>query len=286
MDDTLIVTVFVVIDELLQAFDHHDHPLTQVPDAEVLTVAVVAAAAFQNHHERALQMLLRLGYLSGHLSVSRFNRRLHALGWWLDELLAVLAAVFTRLEVFFAIDSFPIPACERARGERCRKVRGKAYYGYIAAKRRYFYGWRLHLVVTSTGIPVNVVLMPASIGDLAPVHELLLGLPAGSCADGDKAYNSAKDEQSILDDTGVRLVPLRKKNMVPNDWVDRQHLHALRSRVETVGSQLAAMGIERLHARTTAGVEIKVLASLVAVAWKNIIANASPLACDILMADN
>ena len=45
MDDTLIVTVFVVIDELLQAFDHHDHPLTQVPDAEVLTVTVVAAAA-------------------------------------------------------------------------------------------------------------------------------------------------------------------------------------------------------------------------------------------------
>ena len=286
MNDTLIVTVFVVIDELLQAHDHQDHPLTQVPDAEVLTVAVVAAAAFQNHHERALQMLLRLGYLSGHLSVSRFNRRLHALGWWLSALLEVIAAVFARHEVHFAIDSFPIPACERARGERCRKVRGKAYYGYIAAKRRYFYGWRLHLVVTSLGIPVNVVLMPASIGDLSPVHELLFGLPAASCADGDKAYNSAKDEGSLLAETGVRLVPLRKKNMQPNDWLDRQHLFPLRSRVETVGSQLAAMGIERLHARTTAGIELKVLASLVAVAWKNILANATPLACDILMADN
>lgn len=286
MDDTLIVTVFVVIDEVLQAFDHHDHRLAQVPDAEVLTVAVIAAAAFQNHHERALQMLLRLGYLSGHLSVSRFNRRLHALSWWLAYLLEVIADVFTRHEVHFAIDSFPVSACERARGERCRKVRGKEYYGYIAAKRRIFYGWRLHLVVTATGIPVNVVLLPASIEDLAPVHDLLLGLPAGSCVDGDKAYNSAKDEHSILDDTGVRLVPLRKKNMRPNDWLDRQHLFPLRSRVETVGSQLAAMGIERLHARTTTGVEIKVLASLVAVAWKNILANASPLACDILMADN
>jgi hypothetical protein len=284
MNDTLIVTVFVVIDELLQAFDHHDHPLTHVPDAEVLTVAVVAAAAFQNHHERALQMLLRLGYLSGHLSVSRFNRRLHALGWWLAHLLEVIAEVFTRHEVYFAIDSFPVPACERARGERCRKVRGKAYYGYIAAKRRYFYGWRLHLVVTSTGIPVNVVLMPASIGDLSPVHELLFGLPVASCADGDKAYNSANDEHSLLVETGVRLVPLRKKNMTPNDWVDRQHLFPLRSRIETVGSQLAAMGIERLHARTTAGVEIKVLASLVAVAWTNILANATPLAFDFLMA--
>jgi hypothetical protein len=284
MDDLLIVTVFVVIDELLQAFDHHAHPLIQVPDAEVLTVAVVAAAAFQNHHERALQVLSRLGYLSGHLSVSRFNRRLHALGWWFDELLAVIATVFTRYEVLFAIDSFPVPACERARGKRCRKVRGKEYYGYIAAKRQHFYGWRLHLVVTSTGIPVNVVLMPASIHDLSPVHELLFGLPAGSCADGDKAYNSGKDEYSLLAETGVRLVPLHKKNMPSNDWLDRQHLFPLRSRIETVGSQLAAMGIERLHARTTAGIELKVLASLVALAWKNILANASPLACDILMA--
>ena len=171
-----------------------------------------------------------------------------------------------------------------ARAERCRKVCGKEYYGYIAAKREHFYGWRLHLVVTSLGIPVNVVLLPASIHDLTPVHELLYGLPTASCADGDKAYNSAKDEHSILDETGVRLVPLRKKTMEPNDWLDRQHLFPLRSRIETVGSQLAAMGIERLHARTTTGVELKVLASLVAVAWKNILANATPLACDILMA--
>ena len=42
--------------------------------------------------------------------------------------------------------------------------------------------------------------------------------------------------------------------------------------------------VERLHARTTAGVELKVLASLEAVAWTNILANATPLAFDILMA--
>jgi hypothetical protein len=285
MNDTVIVTVFVVLDEVMQAAGHRDHPLARVPDAEVLTVAVVAAAYFQNHHERALQMLLRLGYLSGHLSVSRFNRRLHALGDWLVHLLDLLGELFTCGEVLFAIDSLPVPACERARGERCRKVRGKEYYGYIAAKRRYFYGWRLHLVVTAYGIPVTVLLLPASLGDLTPVHELLYGLPAGACADGDKAYNSAKDEAALLAETGVRLVPLRKKRMVPNDWADRQHLHPLRARSETVGSQLAAMGIERLHARTTTGVELKVAASLVAVAWTNILANAIPLAFQLLQAN-
>lgn len=61
---------------------HESRPLAQASDAEVLTVAIVAAKYFQNHYERALCVMSECGYLSGQLSVSRFNRRLHALGDW------------------------------------------------------------------------------------------------------------------------------------------------------------------------------------------------------------
>ena len=57
---------------------HRSHELAQVPDSEVLTVAVVAAKYFQNHHERALCVLREAHYLSGRLDLSRFNRRLRA----------------------------------------------------------------------------------------------------------------------------------------------------------------------------------------------------------------
>ena len=285
MDDTFIVTVFLALADLLAAAGHRDHVLARVSDAEVLTVAVVAAASFGNHHERALQVLVRLGYLSGPLSVSRFNRRLHALGHWLGAMLTGIAELFMRHEVEFVLDSLPVPACERARADRCRKVQGKDYLGYVAAKRRYFFGWRLHLVITPAGIPVTVLLTPARYGDLAPVHELVYGLPAGAAVYGDKAYNAKRDEAAILEDTGVRLVPLRKKNMEPNTWQERQRLPELRARVETVNGQLAAMGIERLHARTTDGVELKVAASLVAVAWQNIQDHAVTLAFALLRAD-
>ena len=40
-------------------------------------------------------------------------------------------------------------------------------------------------------------------------------------------------------------------------------------RFETVNSQLEKMGVERLHARTNSGLELKVLASLVALACTN-----------------
>ena len=45
----------------------------------------------------------------------------------------------------------------------------------------------------------------------------------------------------------------------------RQH----RSMIETVNSQLEKMGLQRLHARTNAGVALKVLASLIALALTN-----------------
>ncbi len=43
MSDDLMVTAYVVIDETMAALGHRSHRLAQVSDAEVLTVAVVAA---------------------------------------------------------------------------------------------------------------------------------------------------------------------------------------------------------------------------------------------------
>ncbi len=51
MNAEWIITVFVILDELLAKGGHHDHTLARVGDAEVLTVAVVAAKYFQNYLE-------------------------------------------------------------------------------------------------------------------------------------------------------------------------------------------------------------------------------------------
>jgi hypothetical protein len=64
---------------------------------------------------------------------------------------------------------------------------------------------------------------------------------------GDKAYNSAADEASILAETGVRLLPIRKANMAPHAWfLDEVELRQYRHTIETVNSQLEKMGVERL----------------------------------------
>lgn len=269
MNAEWIITNFVIIDDLMIALDHHSHPLAQVPDAEILTIAVVAAKYFQNHHERSVEMMQQLGYLSGRISVSRFNRRLHALADWLALVPQTLGELWTRGEVF-VLDSMPVPVCRRIRARRCRKVRGRIYCGYCAAKNEKFFGWRLHLVSTPEGVPVSFVLLPGALHDLTPIHELLFSLPPDAKVLGDKAYNSAADEASILADTDVRLVPVRKKNMAPNHWIDEIDLETHRKGIETINSQLESMGLQRLKARTNQGFDMKVHASLVALMTTNV----------------
>jgi hypothetical protein len=268
MDDDFIVTAFVMLDKTMQALGHRDDVRARASDAEVLTVAVVAAKYFQNHLARALQMMHLGRYLSGPLSASRFNRRLHHLADWLLLLAEALGEVFAHGEAFL-LDSMPVPVCKRARARRCRKVSGRDFCGYCAAKGEKFFGWRLHLICSPTGVPLRFDLVPGGLHDLTPIHELTYGLPEGATVYADKGYNAALDEATILADTAVRLVPIRRANMRPNLWADKLALRAYRRRIETLYSQLEAMGLERLRARTNPGLLLKVHASLLAVTITN-----------------
>lgn len=270
MNAEWIITVFVIIDDLMQQYEHHSDCRAQVSDSEILTIAVCAAKFCQNHHERAVVLMNQLGYLSGSgkISVSRFNRRLHKLADWLEFILAVISELHRKGDTFI-IDSLPLPVCRRVRASRCRKVRGKAYCGYCAAKREKFFGYRLHLITNLAGVPVSFTILPASLHDLTPIHELTWLLPPWCQLLGDKAYNAQADENSIWQATAVRFVPIRKANMSPNSFLERQALRQQRKVVESVNSQLERMGVERLYSRTNLGFDLKVHASLLAVTFSN-----------------
>ena len=165
------------------------------------------------------------GYLSGSLSVRRFNRRLHQLGEWPWRSLTVLIELFAGGSVY-VLNSLPLPVCRRVRARRCRKVRGRDYCGYCSAKKEKFFG-----------LPVAFDLLPAAYHDLTPMHELTFVLPDGVCVYTDKAYNSAPDEASLLTESVVRLMPMRKANMPSYSWADEFDLRHYRHTIETFNSQ-------------------------------------------------
>ena len=142
--------------------------------------------------------------------------------------------------------------------------------GYCAAKKEKFFGFRLHLICTPEGVPVSFATLAGGYHDLTPLHEMTYLLPKGAVVYGDKRYNSEGDEETIVKERGVMIVPVRKKNMKPNEWIDELRLKKYRKSIETVNSQMEKMGIAHLHARTNEGFEIKVHASLMALACTNL----------------
>jgi diaminopimelate decarboxylase len=90
MNERTTIMVYVMIDDVLKLAGHECHILSQISDAEVLTVAVSAALYFHNHQEQTLHVMEQMGYLSGYVSISRFNRRLHQLCDWLERVLLAL----------------------------------------------------------------------------------------------------------------------------------------------------------------------------------------------------
>jgi hypothetical protein len=245
MDDHFIVTAFVIIDDLMTKFDHHTHCLAKVSDAEVITIAVIAAKFFNNNHQNALGAMKAARYIPNELNPSRFNRRIHHLRDWLEFALETIGELCRHGDVY-SIDSMPLPVCQRVKAYDARKFGGRNTADIVQRKNRNSLvavppvrcvlgpRRRLHLICDEAGMPVTFTILAAGFHDLTPIHELTYELPEEAVLYGDKAFNAAMDEASILEEVGVLVVPIRRKNMkVQNSIGEMFGLAKFRHRVES-----------------------------------------------------
>ena len=62
---------------------------------------------------------------------------------------------------------------------------GQEFWGYQSSKKRYYYGLKLHLMVTKDALPVEFFLTPASFSDTKGLELFDFDLPEGSQVYGD-----------------------------------------------------------------------------------------------------
>lgn len=260
--DGQITAIYSLSDDVLKTLHHVEDPQCRMSDAEVLTTAIVAALHFGGNLERARKLLATPAYIPRMLSKSRFNRRLHALEGLLIYLFQVLGEVFKQLNAssVYLIDSFPLPACDNIRIPRAKRYREECYRGYTRAKRRYFYGVKLYLLVTAPGEPVEMFLAPGSTADVSALPGFDFDLPQGSTVYSDSAFTLYYLEDLMWEAAGINLSPMRKKNSkrpVPGYIA---YLQARgRKMVETAGSLIAPLLPKSIHAVTSRGFELKVM---------------------------
>jgi len=216
--DTAITAIYCLADDFLKTTGHQEDPQITMSDAEVITTALVAVRFFGGNFERARQALHKPDLIPQMLSKSQFNRRLHRLSDLVVYLFEVLGQCWKaqRRDDDFLIDSFPVACCDNIRIGRSRlyplEATEGAFRGYIASKRRYFYGLKLHLLTTSERRPVEMRLTPGSHSDVGALAYFSLDLPKGATLYGDKAYNDYFLEDELAAGAEVALLPLRKRN--------------------------------------------------------------------------
>lgn len=259
--DTCIVLVYCLCDDLLKWQHHRDDPQCSLTDAEIMTIAIVSALYYGGNQALSRTMLAEHGYIKHKISRSRLSRRLARVRPQFMTLFHLLGEVSqaSNPEHIYLIDSLPVAVCDNYRICRCKLYRSAEYRGYQASKRRYFYGLKLHLVVTKEGLPVEFLLSPGSWNDTALLDQFDFDLPPGAKLIGDKAYNAYLVED-IMAECDLALLPLRRQNSHrPHPGWTTYLLSTYRKRVETAGSQIERLLPKHIHATTAAGFEFKTM---------------------------
>ena len=169
------------------------------------------------------------------------------------------------IDAIYVIDSLPIAVCDNMRIRRSKIYSHEDFRGYQASKKRYFYGLKIHLMVTQDGQPVECFLTPGSFGVVDALKFYAYTLPDGAIIYADKAYNDYEIEDLLKEVEHIHLFPMRKKNskraLSPSiSFVQNYH----RKRVETAGSLIAQLLPKSIHAVTSQGFELKVALFIIA----------------------
>jgi len=212
-------------------------------------------------------MLKQYGYIPNMLSKSRFSRRLHRLQGLFVLLFNLLGQIWKTLntDAVYVIDSLPIAVCDNIRIKRSKLYPDEKLRGFIPSKKRYFYGLKIHLMVTKDGQPVECFLTYGSFGDVEALQYYAFDVPVGAIIYADKAYNDYEIEDLLKEVEHIQLLPMRKKNSkraLPPYVSFVQHYH--RKRIETAGSLIEQMLPKSIHAVTPQGFELKVALFVVA----------------------
>lgn len=271
--DSLLIALYVAIDDLLNRPPRRRGRLPKLSDSELVCLAAAQVLLGCASEQRWLRFAwVRLGHLFPYLPQQPgYNKRLRALAPVLGRVLRQLAeqtpSWCDRLRL---LDATPLPcAASRETVERSA-LREIAGYGYCASHSRYFWGLKLYLLTTPDGIPVEWCLANPKLGE-AEVAEALLDrntVHEGQVIVSDKGFADRFLENHLVE-LGAVLVRPDRKDERPRFG----SLGPVRQWIESIFDTLKGqLSLEQHGGRTPAGVMARVaqrLLALTAAIWWN-----------------
>ncbi|MES1223901.1 MAG: IS982 family transposase [Bacteroidota bacterium] len=267
LTENKIIGIYCIVDDILKGIGHIEDGRRKISDSEVITTALVSALYFGGHLDNGRGFMKMTRLVPGMLDKSRFNRRLHKVAelvfsifWQIGHELKSMAGASE-----YVIDSFPVAVCDNIRISRSKLVKGKQWRGKQSSMRRYFYGVKVQVLVTSTGIPVEFGFVPGCESDVQALKKLPLAVAPESKIYGDAAYTDYQVEDDMKEAELIELMIQRKSNSLRKDepWI-RFIKEYMRKGIETSFSEIKALFLRKIHAVTFKGFLIKLVMFILA----------------------
>ena len=229
----------------------------KISDSSILALLIWQASLGVESQRRFCEKLVNLSH-------SRFNRGARML---LPLIYLIRHGLNEEVDLsgdILIIDSFPVPVCQPIRNCRAKIFRGYADIGYKATQKIYYYGFKVHAIVSDDGYLLDYIVTKASVHDAKETVELITNAhPDNRYLLGDEGYLD-KNLHQRLEQMGYTLWTPYRKNMENAQKHNKHYLMALRRTIESDFLLLSYYNAENNRARSLAGsqerLEIAILA--------------------------
>lgn len=270
--ESLLVIIFVLVDDWYQSDGkslEYNSPgaKPEMSDSEILTLALIMDyLPFPG--ESQFIGFIRANYgqwFPTLLERSQFNRRLRRLEHKLESLRRKWVEQLGGLDAdSFIIDTKPIPVVGYRRSKKQSDFYGSADYGYCAARKMKYFGYKLVVISTLKGLPIAYDLVSANTDERQAV-EGVLHLVRNSDIYGDKGFIGQDWQEEVTNSTGNRIWTIQRSNQHPTVSPDFKRLIGrVRQRIEGVFHEIQNTGRnpERLLNKTVNGLATHMAAKI------------------------
>jgi|ERR1044071_7849334 hypothetical protein len=256
------IAIYCFLDDYLKTVNHREDTQCRMNDAAVMLIGLLSCMYFGGHYEHALQYVSEQKLFSYTLSKSRFNRRLHALEEKMQEIFQAIGNTLKQFNTSmeYMMDSFPVRICHNIRIANNHLLPlNNEYRGKCVSKREYFYGFRVQVIATVNGVPVEFAIVPGSWNDSRGMHALDMNLPEGSRNISDSAYTNYAFEDAMQEYQQIWHDTERKSNSKRTEPPYRKYYkNQIRKTIENVFSQITSKMKQTIHATSINGFILKI----------------------------
>lgn len=265
-----LIQNYEIILDTLQKTCSHIECFTQIRKPKLSNLELVAlnltAEYMSINSELQLFRDLKHTYLETKIERTVYNKRKRKLFSFLELIRSSLSESLSGLSTTFIVDSTPLEICKYSRANRssiCSTIDIKPTYGYCAATKTRYFGYKLHAVCDENGIIHSFDFTPANIHDIHYLKDIKNNLKNCTLI-GDKGYLSADYQLDLFNSSNIKLsVPMRKNQT--NFQIYCPIKRKKRKRIETIFSQLdAQFTMVTNFAKTFSGFKTRILSKITA----------------------